>query len=407
MTRLAPGATALRAGTVLVAHPSAELYGSDRMLLESVRGLLDSGARIAVALPCDGPLSPALRDLGADVTICRSPVLRKSALTPRGFAAFLAATVGGLADGWRLITRVRPNRIYVSTLTVPLWIALAKVRRIGVLCHVHEGEASASAAVRAAIAAPLLFADEVVANSRFSVGVLAGSFPSLGRRTSVIYNGVPGPDSRQQARQALDTPLRIAYVGRLSPRKGVDVAVEALSILHRRGVPARLDLMGTVFTGYEWYEKELRDEVRLLALEPWVRFHGFVPSVWQHVESSDVVVVPSRADEPFGNTAVEAILCGRPVIASATSGLLEATAGYRASRTVPAGDAEALADCLIEMASNWHYMRSAAWKDVALAEERHSPATYRRRVVDAVLSLRPRAWAADRSQEPVLAGGRP
>lgn len=378
--------------SVLVAHPSAELYGSDRMLLESVRGLIEEGTQVTVALPSDGPLAGRLRGLGADITICRSPVLRKSALTPRGFAALVASTIGGLADGWSLVSRVHPGRVYVSTLTIPLWIMIARLRRIPVLCHVHEGEASAPAALRTAIAVPLLLANRLVANSHFSAKVLERSFASLGRRADVIYNGVPGPAERLQARATLDSSLRIAYVGRLSPRKGVDVAVDAAAELRSRGIPVRLDLIGTVFAGYEWYERELHERVAALGLGDAVRFHGFVPSVWSLVAESDVVVVPSRTDEPFGNTAVEAILCGRPVVASGTSGLLEATAGYHSARTVPSGNAHALADMLAGIVASWHSVRSAAWNDITLAEQRHSPVLYRRRVVEAVLAMAPRSW---------------
>ncbi|WP_226362262.1 hypothetical protein [Pseudonocardia sp. ICBG1142] len=37
-------------------HPSAELYGSDRTTLESVRGLHDAGAEATAVLGAEGPL---------------------------------------------------------------------------------------------------------------------------------------------------------------------------------------------------------------------------------------------------------------------------------------------------------------------------------------------------------------
>ena len=45
--------------TILVAHPSPDLYGSDRQLLETIRALVDAGHRVNAALPDDGPLRPA------------------------------------------------------------------------------------------------------------------------------------------------------------------------------------------------------------------------------------------------------------------------------------------------------------------------------------------------------------
>lgn len=373
--------------TALVAHPGAELYGSDRVLLESVSALVADGWRVVVAVPVTGPLVAAATERGAEVVLCRMPVLRKSALRPRGMLRLLAETGAGWVQGWRLISRERPAALYVNTMTIPLWQALARMRRLPVLVHVHEGEASASRLVRSILALPLFLATSIIANSEFSRGVLADSFARLGRRTRVVYNGVMGPPQRRTARARLDSPVRVTYVGRLSPRKGVDVAIDALALLSARGVDARLDLVGGVFPGYEWYETELRDQVRRRRLNNRVSFHGFTASIWELMGAGDLVVVPSRADEPFGDTAVEAILSGRPVVASATSGLLEATAGYATARTVTPGDATALANGMQAAIEQWDLAHAATVTDIETARRRHGPDVYRTAVASIMRSL--------------------
>jgi glycosyltransferase involved in cell wall biosynthesis len=373
---------------ILVAHPSAELYGSDRVLIDTVRALADGGYDVIVTVPVDGPLLPLLRDVGARVVFCPTPVLRKSALRPAGLVRLLSDVVRGLARGGAILVRERPSAVWVNTVTIPLWLLMAKAVRVGTICHVHEGESSASRALRLAITLPLHFADRIVANSKFSTDVLRASSERIGRRVEVVYNGVPGPTRRSKARAVLDGPVRLVYVGRLSPRKGVDVAVSALAILRDQGVPARLDLVGAVFPGYEWYERQLGEQVSRAGLVDAVRFHGFLSNIWDFMESGDVVVVPSRRDEPFGNTAVEAVLGGRPVIASATSGLLEATSGYACAKLVPPDDPDALAAAVKEVVSLWPGLRDAAWSDIALAEAKHSPAVYRNAIADVVNSLR-------------------
>jgi len=366
--------------TVLVAHPSAELYGSDRVMLESVSGLVDDGWRVVVTVPTDGPLLAELRARGASVELCPSPVLRKNVLTPRGFARFVRTSVASTVQGMSLLRRERPALVYVNTITVPLWPVLARLAGAPVLTHVHEGEASASRLMRRLLALPLFLSQTLLVNSRFSAGVLSASFGSLGRRAQVVYNAVPGPARRTPPRAQLAGPLRVTYIGRLSPRKGVDVAVDAVARLRDRGVHAELDVVGSVFPGYEWYQEELAASVGAKDLGERVRFHGFQPSVWDIVGSGDVVVVPSRVDEPFGNTAVEALLAARPVIASATSGLLEATAGYRAAVTVTPDDAAALADALERTVGAWEATAEAVTADAAEAERRHSVAAYRTRI---------------------------
>ena len=373
--------------TVLLAHPSAELYGSDRVLLESVSALVEAGWHVVVTVPTQGPLLAELSARGAKVVQCRTPVLRKSALRPWGMVRLMGTTIAGVGAGFRILRRERPRAIYVSTMTIPLWSLLGRMLRIPVLIHVHEGEASASRLIRSALTLPLFLSQKIVANSRFSAGVLTTVFPRLEARTSVVYNGIPGPPTPTPAREHLTKPIVVTYLGRLSPRKGVDVAIDALALLAERGVNAELDVVGAIFPGYEWYEQQLHDQVKNRQLGNHVRFHGFQNSVWDLLTAGDVVVVPSRTDEPFGDTAVEAILGGRPVIASATSGLLEATAGYHNARTVEPGSAAALADALHWQIQNWDDSLTAAHDDIVMAHARHEPRVYREQIAHEIASL--------------------
>jgi glycosyltransferase involved in cell wall biosynthesis len=284
----------------------------------------------------------------------------------------------------RLLSLVKPDVLYVNTMTIPLWVLLGRLRGIPVICHVHEGESSAPRILRSALALPLFLAARVIANSRFSVGVLAASFPRLAARVIVVNNGVKGPPTVTPSPPHFEFPLRVTYVGRLSPRKGVDVAIQSIADLAARGVDSRLDIVGDVFVGYEWYEAQLRDQVASAGLSDRVVFHGFQPSIWPIVASGDVVVVPSRVDEPFGDTAVEAVLSGRRVIASATSGLLEATDGYQTAITVAPGNANALADALQQTIQTWEGTSSQIEADTERALARHGAHAYRRQIADLI-----------------------
>jgi glycosyltransferase involved in cell wall biosynthesis len=372
---------------VLVAHPGAELFGSDRMLLESVTGFVEAGGDVVVTTPAHGPLLDRIRRLGGVIEPCPTLVLRKNLLRPVGLLRLLGQSARGLVAGLRLVVRVRPDVVYVSTLTIPLWTVIGKLTRTPVVCHVHEAESTAPRWMKRLLAAPLLLADRIIANSDFSAGVLVSAFSRLAGRTTVVYNGVAGPASPGTARAELSDGLRLAYVGRLSERKGVDVAISALSHLRARGIPARLDIVGSVFAGYEDYERSLRTLARAQGLGDVVRFVGFVPDVWNAYAECDVAVVPSRLDEPFGNTAVEAVLAARPVIVSDTSGLREASDGYDSALRVTAGDPLALAEALERIATDWHRFRHGAQLDRVLAGRRHSPLQYRRRVAAIVDSV--------------------
>jgi glycosyltransferase involved in cell wall biosynthesis len=238
--------------------------------------------------------------------------------------------------------------------------------------------------VRVLLALPALLAQRVVVNSVFSRDVLVEAVPRLQHRSVVVYNGVAGPPDVSPPRARPDQPLQLVYVGRLSPRKGPQVAVAAVAELQRRGVRAHLRLVGAVFAGYEWFEQQLRDQVAAAGLEAQVEFVGFVPDVWGAVVAADVVLIPSLVDEPFGNTAVEAVLAARPVVASATSGLREAVAGYRSAQSVTPGDTEAWVDAVQRVVKEWDDYSAQAIADAADARRRYDPLRYRAEVARVV-----------------------
>ncbi len=362
--------------SVLVAHPSADLYGSDRVLLETIEGLRRSGAQVVVTLPASGPLVPEIERRGASVVLSPTPVLRKSMLTVPGMLRLAATSVRGLYSSVRVIRAARPDVILANTITVPLWTLAGRLTGVPVVTHVHEAEANASRALRTALALPLLLSRGILLNSQFSAETLASALPALRGRSQVLYNGVPGPAEPVAPRDGLHGGLRILYVGRLSHRKGVDVAIDALLKLRSLGVPAKLGIVGAVFPGYEDYEAGLREQVAANGAEDHVTFHGFQNAIWPFLAESDVVVVPSRIDEPFGNTAVEAVLASRPVVVSNTSGLREAAAGYRSAQFVAPGDAGELAAALSRVSAGWESYQTDARLDSAEASRRHSPELY-------------------------------
>lgn len=365
----------------LFAHPSAELFGADRMLLESVVAAHEDGFDCVVVLPEQGPLVAALRDAGARVVISHGLVLRKSLLQPRNWPKLLRSTLRGLGGASRLIARVRPDCVYVNTITIPLWPLVSRLRGVPTISHVHEAEATGTPFVNRVLYAPHLASDRVLVNSDFSLQTIERDLPQLAADAHVVYNGVVGPPEPRLPREQLAPPLRLLYVGRLSPRKGPDVLVDAVRQLRDAGTDVRVDLLGSVFAGYEWFEERLRSATREHGLEDRVHMLGFRDDIWPVMAGADVLVVPSTADEPFGNTAVEGIRALRPVIASDTSGLREAAGGYPTTRLVQPGDATALAIAIAELTAQWPTVRSELVTSARIASERHAPIAYRARIV--------------------------
>lgn len=328
-------------GTILAVHPSPDGYGADLQLVQTVAALVAERWRVVVVLPRPGPLVDRLTAVGAETAFLPYPVLRKASVNPLALARLLAAAAAALRRAVGLLRRVRPAVLVVNTVTVPWWLLAGRLTRTPTICHVHEAETSAGWLVRRALLAPLWFADAVIVISEAVRAATLAAQPRLAGRVRLIYNGVPDTPTALPLPASRSRPVRLAVVGRLSPRKAPHVALEALRRLVGRH-DVDLELVGTTFAGYEWYESELRATAAAPELAGRVHFSGYCSPIWPVLERCDIVVAPSL-QEPFGNVVVEAQLAGRPVVAAAAYGHLESITDGETGLLVPPGDPEGLA----------------------------------------------------------------
>jgi D-inositol-3-phosphate glycosyltransferase len=131
------------------------------------------------------------------------------------------------------------------------------------------------------------------------------------------------PGNRLSARYKLaeyipnDSSSLLLYVGRLDPLKGAELLIQSASMMHNQ---ARIALIGGNDSDPE--RSRLRDLASVLGIDERVYFFDAVSRdeivTWYH--AANLLVVPSYY-ESFGLTAVEALACGIPVIATHTGGL--------------------------------------------------------------------------------------
>lgn len=140
--------------------------------------------------------------------------------------------------------------------------------------------------------------------------------------------------TRTEARRATNT-LRLAFVGSLIPRKGIDTAVRAIAMLRTDRRSVTLDLYGSGTPGGD------------LHLNEGVTYQGTLPfgSVATALGDYDALVVPSLFDG-WGVVVNEAIQAGIPVIASDATGAGAIVAAQECGALFPVGDASALAALL-------------------------------------------------------------
>ena len=372
-----------RTRSILIAHPSADVYGSDLQLLETVTGLVERGWRVVVVVPAAGPLVSRMRDRGADVRLHPFPVLRRAHASARGVAALAWAGGRFAVSGRRLIKAVSADTVLVNTVTIPWWIVAGRLAGVPTTCHVHEAATEDHAIIRSTMATPLLAASRVVVLSRAVLEATCRSVPGLRRRSRLVYNGVPGPSVEPAPPREHAGPYRLLVISRLSPGKSPDTAIRALALLRDRGTEATLDIAGTSFAGYEWYEQELHCLAAELGVSSAISWHGYVSPVWELLSSSDVVIAPSLR-EGFGNVVVEAQLAARPVIAAAVDGHLETVTHGQTGLLFPARDAEALASGIQRICQDQALAVRLAQCGRKVALRRFSPERYRAEVARVV-----------------------
>lgn len=152
-----------------------------------------------------------------------------------------------------------------------------------------------------------------------------------------------GNESRNGARNG--PTLRLVCIASLEEYKGHAYLMDACSLLARRGIPFRCDLVGGGVL-----EKRLRASVAAAGLSAQVRFHGRLPQseVRDILAASDVLVLPSvvtRTGKMEGLPVVlmEALALEIPVVCSGISGIPELVRDGVTGVLVPEKDATALA----------------------------------------------------------------
>jgi glycosyltransferase involved in cell wall biosynthesis len=152
---------------------------------------------------------------------------------------------------------------------------------------------------------------------------------------------------RDRLRRERDLPLdRVVclFVGRLSREKGVMELLEAWRRL--QPADALLVIAGPDMTGHPWDAGGPgRAFVEQHGLREKVRFVGPLADVAPMIKTADLVVQPSHF-EALGLSAIEALACGVPLVASAVGGLLDFVVDGENGRLCPPQDPAGLASCI-------------------------------------------------------------
>jgi glycosyltransferase involved in cell wall biosynthesis len=185
-------------------------------------------------------------------------------------------------------------------------------------------------------------ADWIVAVSGAVLSDLRSALPQTIDHSSLILNALEMP-AMAPAPLVLDPP-RLLCVGRLVREKGFDVAIKAMMPIVARFPAARMTIAGDGIA-----RLELEELAQQLELADAIEFPGWVApeSIRTLINSSSIVVMPSRWQEPFGLVALEAAQMGRPIVATRQGGLPEIVIDGETGLLVNADDRDSLANAVM------------------------------------------------------------
>lgn len=170
-------------------------------------------------------------------------------------------------------------------------------------------------------------------------------------RLRTIYNGVDpstfGPRPENQREEGGPSgKLVVVWVGRITPIKDVHTLLRAARVVCSARPEVEFRLFGTAPAGDEAYYQSCLALAKELGLEQVVKFGGYAASAEDAFNQGDIVVL-SSISEGFPYSVIEAMLCARPIVATAVGGVPEAIVGCGIS--VPPGDPRAMGAAILEL----------------------------------------------------------
>lgn len=306
---------------------SGDWGGASRVLFTCLRRIDRKRMRPLLLLPAHGPIEPELER--QDLHYATWGPLTEPG-NPLAYArAFVRA--------WRFFRRERVSLVHVNSSNFwrPAEILAARYLDVPVLAHYHVVNRKPSPAMswcRAAIAVSRYTAEQ-------------SGPPTLEK--AVVYNPIDVArfDAGRSLREALGIGTEatiVAFLGQIRDIKGVPDFIAMARAIDDPN--ARFLIAGECRDPRKFPGSY--DESALAAMignDSRIRYLGYVHEVENVYQTADIVVVPSRWQEPLGLINLEAGACRKPVVATRVGGIPEVVEEGVNGFLVEPGDVTALA----------------------------------------------------------------
>lgn len=182
----------------------------------------------------------------------------------------------------------------------------------------------------------------------------------------IVYNGLDSTQFNKQQSGAInrsqlgfkDNDFIAVFWGRLVPKKGIKELLLAMQQL-KQHQDIKLLVIGAInYEDTSGQTNPFIDELKSIAKEikDKVSFTGFIPydKIADYLSIANVAVIPSRINEAFGMTCIEACAMGLPVIATNDGGIPETLVGQKHILLNKEGDLTTqIANAILDIRANY------------------------------------------------------
>ncbi|MGE0630336.1 MAG: glycosyltransferase family 4 protein [Hyphomicrobiaceae bacterium] len=300
--------------TILQIIPRLDTGGAELATIEMAGAVVQAGGR---ALVCTegGRLADRVSEAGGSLVVF--PAGTKNPVS-------IWRNADRLAD---LVRRENVSLLHARS-RAPAWSALLAARRTGrPFVTTYHGAYSENGRLKRFYNSVMARADTVIANSRYTAGLIRSRYGTPLERIAVIPRGVDlqrfrpdaiAPDriaALRRSWQVADDARIILHAARLTSWKGQAILIDAVAAL------AAGDRLGNAVLvmagdsqGRDDYLGRLRRQVERHGIAGQVRFPGHVEDIAAAYRTAYVTVLASIEPEAFGRAAAEALALGCPVV---------------------------------------------------------------------------------------------
>jgi glycosyltransferase involved in cell wall biosynthesis len=362
---------------ILFFSHSAELYGAEKALLQTIEGLTRQEFQPILILPRTGPLQYAAEKLGVQTLLVPSQwwLTEKNRIWKQPLSWLW--NMRGIARIARLIKQKDIDLVFSNSVVNFCGALAAKWKRVPHIWSIHEILGAKNAPVRFLFGARALvlflsaLSNMVIVNSEttghpFKRKANVRIVP-IGFKWSLGDRGL-----REMMRQRFGLTAAdyvIGIVGKIYPEKGQKKVVESIDLVTKIHPDVKLLVVGEVRD--KGYFNKIQRFISARNLKEHVIFAEYQPDIFGVLAMLDLLVVASCV-ESFGRVAVEAMSVKTPVLAVREGATAEVITAGENGFLVDSPDPGMLTDAILSIRENPEQIRMIAEKGQKMVREKYT-----------------------------------